>query len=75
MKRIGSVSGAAQGIAVVRSESEAYPDLGTDLIDEQLDEVGTVVDVFGPVERPYLAVSTSVEPIASLVGTMVYARD
>lgn len=74
MKRAGTVVGTAQGVAVVRSDDDEYPDVGTALVDENLDDVGTVVDVFGPVERPYLAVSPDIENPALLVGNPVYGR-
>ncbi|MFT4922509.1 MAG: RNA-binding protein [Haloarculaceae archaeon] len=76
MKRVGEVVRTAQGVAVVRSPGQQYPAIGTDLVDESLSEVGRVVDVFGPVERPYLAVSpTEDRRLATLVGGPVYARD
>jgi RNA-binding protein len=75
MKRAGEVVRVAGGVAVVRSPDDGYPDLGTDVVDESLDDVGRVVDVFGPVERPYLAVSPADERhLPALVGTVVYAR-
>ena len=74
MRRAGTVVGTAQGVAVVRSRDGSHPDLGTDLVDERLDPVGTVVDVFGPVDRPYLAVSPEDQQVATLVGEQVYAR-
>jgi RNA-binding protein len=73
MKRIGSTVQAAQGLAIVRSEGDP-PDIGTNLIDEELSPVGRVVDVFGPVERPYIAVSPESGRVASLVGAPLYAR-
>jgi RNA-binding protein len=75
MKRIGEVVRTGQGLAIVRSPDESYPDIGTSLVDENLDDVGSVVDVFGPVERPYVAVSPDRERIVPLVGKPVYARD
>ncbi|PSQ33270.1 H/ACA RNA-protein complex protein Gar1, partial [Halobacteriales archaeon SW_12_69_24] len=57
MRRVGEVVRTAQNLAVVRSPDETCPDIGTGVVDEDLDELGRVVDVFGPVERPYLAVS------------------
>lgn len=75
MKRAGTVVGIAQGVAVARTVDEAVPDIGTPVIDESLDDVGRVVDVFGPVERPYLAVTANRERLAPLVGTVLYARD
>jgi RNA-binding protein len=74
MRRVGEVVRAAQGLAVVRAPGEEFPDEGTTLVDESLDEVGEVVAVFGPVERPYLAVTPDAEPVARLVGEAVYAR-
>ena len=75
MRRVGEVIRVAQNIAVVRSSDESHPDIGTGVVDEDLDELGRVVDVFGPVERPYLAVSPDGEVhLPALVGTKLYAR-
>lgn len=75
MKRLGEVVRVAQGVAVVRSTADDVPDVGLSVVDENLDRVGRVVDVFGPVERPYLAVTPAdgVAP-ATLLGRKVYAR-
>jgi len=75
MKRVGEVVRVAQGVAIARAPDADHPDLGTDVIDESLAEVGRVVDVFGPVERPYLAVTLSREVhLPALVGTVLYAQ-
>ncbi len=75
MKRVGEVVRTAQGLAVLRSPDEEYPDLGTEVVDQDLDPVGRVVDVFGPVERPYVAVSPADGvAIAGLLGEKLYAR-
>jgi len=75
MRRAGRVVGTAQNVAVVRATDEEYPAVGTELVDEHLESVGEVVDVFGPVEQPYLAVSPpSDRQVAALVGDVVYAR-
>jgi RNA-binding protein len=75
MRRLGEVVRTAQGVAVVRCPDDDHPDIGTPVVDEQLEAVGRVVDVFGPVDRPYLAVSPA-EGVAlpALLGTPVYAR-
>ncbi len=76
MRRAGEVVRTAQGVAVARSPDETAPDVGTELVDESLTDVGRVVDVFGPVERPYLAVSPGDGVrLAPLVGTTLYARE
>lgn len=75
MNRVGEVVRVAQGVAVVRLPGETYPEVGTTVVDEQLDDVGRVVDVFGPVERPYVAVSPAEGVhLPGLVGAKLYAR-
>jgi len=75
MRRVGSVERLAQGLAVVRAGEETYADVGTALVDDELTSVGTVVDVFGPVERPYMAVSpASGVHLPALLGSPLYAR-
>ena len=75
MRRVGEVVRTAQGLAILRCPGEEHPRLGTAVLDEDLETVGRVVDVFGPVERPYLAVSPEdgVAP-ALLLGKRLYAR-
>jgi RNA-binding protein len=76
MKRLGEVVRTAQGVAVVRSPDDSTPALGTTVVDEELTECGRVVDVFGPVDRPYFAVSpTDDVRIVTLVGSPVYTRE
>lgn len=76
MNRAGTVVGTAQGLAVVRAPNEEFPDVGTRIVDEQLEAIGEVVDVFGPVDRPFLAVSPSgdVKDLIELVGSVVYGQ-
>ena len=75
MQRLGEVVRTAQGLAVVRCPDDEPPDVGTRAVDEQLNEVGRVVDVFGPVSRPYVAVSPDEGVVlASLLGKKLYAR-
>jgi len=77
MDRVGTVVRTAQGLAVVRAaEGGSSPsEIGTAVVDESLEEVGRVVDVFGPVGRPYLAVTPrgGTDP-AALLGRKLYAR-
>lgn len=75
MRRVGTVVRVAQGLAVARSDGDDNPDIGATLVDESLDDVGRVVDVFGPVERPYLAVTpASGRSPPTLLGATLYAR-
>jgi len=75
VNRVGEVVRTAQNVAVVRSTDDSHPDFGTSVITENLDEVGRVVDVFGPVDRPYLAVAPDDDVrLPTLLGTVLYAR-
>ncbi|MFC4449604.1 H/ACA ribonucleoprotein complex subunit GAR1 [Halorussus aquaticus] len=75
MEALGEVVRTAQGLAVVRCPDDEPPNVGTQAIDEQLNEVGRVVDVFGPVSRPYAAVSPDDGvALAPLLGKKLYAR-
>jgi RNA-binding protein len=75
MRRVGEVVRTAQGLAVVRCPDERVPDIGSDVVDEDLDAVGSVVDVFGPVGRPYVAVSPGEGVhLPRLVGRKLYQR-
>ena len=75
MNRVGEVARLAQGLLIVRAPDESVPEIGASVVDESLADVGRVVDVFGPVERPYVAVSPAddVEPPA-LLGEKLYAE-
>lgn len=75
MERVGTVSRTAQGLAIVHCAGSDHPDIGRRVVDENLDSVGRVVDVFGPVEQPYVAVSpTDRDGLTALVGQKLYAR-
>jgi RNA-binding protein len=76
MSRAGEVVGTAQNLAIVRSGDDSHPAMGASLDDDQLDAVGRVVDVFGPVERPYVAVTPDDGVrLPTLVGSPLYERD
>ncbi|GAB7090301.1 H/ACA ribonucleoprotein complex subunit GAR1 [Halorubrum luteum] len=78
MRRVGTVVRTAQGLAIARVDAENEsepPEIGLMVVDESLSTVGRVVDVFGPVERPYVAVTPADGiTLASLMGGKLYAR-
>jgi RNA-binding protein len=75
MNRVGTASRTAQGVVVVRLDGDDPPEIGTVVVDDSLSRVGRVVDVFGPVDAPYVAVAPAGDAApASLVGTKLYAR-
>ena len=76
MRRVGTVVRTAGGLAIARGEAgEAPPEIGAGVVNESLSNVGRVVDVFGPVDHPYVAVTpANAVSLASLVGGPLYAR-
>jgi RNA-binding protein len=73
MRRAGEVVGVAQGMAIVRAPDETHPDIGVRLVEQDLSTAGQVVDVFGPVEQPFLVVDTMDSP-AALLGARLYSE-
>ena len=75
MRRAGRVVTKAQGVAVIRAEGERIPEIGDTVIDERLRKVGRVVDIFGPVDRPYLAISPETGVgLDGLLSDVLYLR-
>lgn len=76
IRPVGDVEHTTGGLLIVRSSGEGDPpSIGAHLVDDRLEPVGRVVDVFGPVSRPYLAVTPGGEEAsASLVGARLYVR-
>lgn len=75
MKRAGEVVRVAQGLAIVRAADTDPPDIGKEVVDETLDEIGRIVDIFGPVDSPYIAISPGeqIDP-ARLLGEKLYVN-
>ncbi len=57
MQKAGPVVRIAQGLLIVEAPAESVPSIGTQVVDENIEEVGRVVDVFGPTSKPYLAIT------------------
>ncbi|MFC4437626.1 MULTISPECIES: H/ACA ribonucleoprotein complex subunit GAR1 [Natrialbaceae] len=80
MRRVGQVVRTAQGLAILRTDTGGDDDtlqdeIGTMVLDDSLETVGRVVDVFGPVDRPYLAVTPDDGVhLPSLVSSTLYTR-
>jgi RNA-binding protein len=74
MKRLGEVVRVAQGIAIARVGDDDPPAIGAPVVDEDLADVGRVVDVFGPVGNPYVAVDCEVADPTGFLGVKLYTR-
>ena len=72
MHRIGCVLHVSSTKNMIL-KAENIPRTGDTVVDENLNNVGTVFDVFGPVSSPYVAVRPSVEEPSRLVDHVLYA--
>lgn len=75
MDRVGEVVRIAQGLLVVQSDSQTYPDIGTEVVNERLEPVGSVVDIIGPKAKPYVVISPKESSAVSrLLNQRLYRR-
>lgn len=75
MDRVGTVVKISQGLLVVRSDTESYPNVGSNVIDAQLVPVGSVVDIIGPKNRPFIIVSPEESgELAPYLNSRLYTR-
>jgi len=76
MRRLGVVLHCSgQRNLIVRVEGSKLPSVGSEIITRENKKLGSVVDIFGPVSRPYVAVKLrkKIDPL-TLVGKRVYMR-
>ncbi len=74
MKRLGRVSHyAKQGFLILRSNW--VPSLNDPVVDKDLQLVGIVKDVFGPVKMPYVAVKPKIKAPEKYVGQVLYVDE
>lgn len=75
MDRAGVVDSRTQGLLVLRAFGPDPPAIGATVVNERLNRVGTIVDVFGPVDRPYLAVDPDDDTDDMItIGDRLYIR-
>lgn len=75
MRRLGSLARVAQDRGIVELDVDELPPTGATVVDETLAEVGTVVEVIGPVSAPWAVV----DPVAQTalvdhLGQRLYLR-
>ena len=74
MRRLGKVLHISnRGSIIIRTEKTPPVGRQTIVMDKQAQEVGTIIDVFGPVKYPYVAIKPNrgYDP-QKLVGQMLY---
>ena len=71
MQRLGRISNVSpSGNAIVKAENP--PKIGSEVVDENLNVVGRVFDIIGPVSAPYAVIKPSVKEPAKLTNRPVY---
>jgi RNA-binding protein len=74
VKRIGKVMHLSNsGKLVLKTQLDAR--VGLTVLDDELKRVGTVVDVFGPVNHPYTSVQPATRNPDKYVGKSLYVLD
>lgn len=80
--KIGLITGFSPSHIIVRADSweKTYriPKLGTNITDAELNPIGTVYDIIGPVSKPFFVLkvprSKPLSSLSSLVGEPVYTE-
>ena len=71
MQRLGRISNISpSGNAIVKAENP--PKIGSEVVDENLNVIGKVFDIIGPVSAPYAVIKPSVREPEKLVNKPVY---
>ncbi len=71
MQKLGRVSNVtpSQNLVV---KTENPPKLGSEVVDENLNVIGKVFDIIGPVSSPYAVIKPTIREPAKLVNKPVY---
>jgi RNA-binding protein len=71
LQKLGRATNVSpSGNVIVRTDNP--PKIGSEVVDENLNVVGKVFDLIGPVSAPYALIKTSVKEPAKLVNKPVY---
>jgi RNA-binding protein len=71
LQRLGKITNVSpSGNAIVKAENP--PKIGSEVVDENLNVIGKVFDIIGPVSAPYAVIKPSVREPEKLVNKPVY---
>ena len=71
LQRLGKITNVSpSGNAIVKAENP--PKIGSEVVDENLNVVGKVFDIIGPVSAPYAVIKPTVREPAKLLNRPVY---
>ncbi len=71
LQRLGRITNVSpSGNIILKADNP--PKLGSEVVDENLNAVGRVFDIIGPVSAPYAVIKPTVREPAKLVNKPVY---
>ena len=74
MQRLGKVLHVSDSKNLIL-RAEVLAGLGMRVADDKLREIGRVVDLFGPVDKPYVSVKSNVKDSGKYVGQIIYTLE
>jgi rRNA processing protein Gar1 len=73
--RIGKISHFSSSRRLIaRMESGTPPPLGSKVFDSNLHPIGVILDVFGPIQSPYLSIKPEVPFPQKNIGRVIYVE-
>jgi RNA-binding protein len=73
LQRVGRVLHVSSSRNIIVKVEKKIPKLGEKVVDENLNIVGEVFDIIGPVSSPYISVKPKTEKPENFVNKVVYA--
>lgn len=74
IRRLGKVLHLSKsGRLILRSQTKVK--LGSVAVNEDLKNIGTIFDVFGPAENPYVSIKPSVRDPSQYVGQLLFVEE
>lgn len=74
MQRLGRVLHVSDSKNLIL-RAEVLAELGMRVANDKLREIGRVVDLFGPVDKPYASVKLNVKDSGKYVGQILYTLE
>jgi RNA-binding protein len=75
LKRLGTVLHLSpHGHLIVRLEEPSLPKINAKVVNKKMDKIGTVYDIFGPEDAPYVSVKLDKKMPRSGVQALVKER-
>lgn len=71
MRRLGEVLHVSRSRNIIVNV-EQVPKIGATVVDEKLERIGEIIDVFGPVSSPYASIKPVIQEGEELSGEMLY---